>query len=399
MAHTLSFTIGGTNRTALVQLPSVVLTTALTVEGDGGGFRFCDPDNAVTPTVGQEVTISDGASTIWGGYINRTTQRALHGGAFAYDIELVGYIAELDRKLVVDSWSNQTLLQIVTDINTDYLGGFTITGVETGPTIPSFRANYIKPSLVFEKLHRRTGYEWYVAPNKDIQFYKPGSKAAPANLADGGAWLDLVIVRGPLTQIVTEAIVRGATKLGDREELLRTKGNGEQRLFFYGSLAQSVEAWVNGVQKTVGARDVDTGKDWYYDYEGMLVVQDSGGTVLASTDTLVIYGKREIGIRFPYVDYTLRDTDGWGVRQTLLSDPTIKTDSEAVAAGKLAVQGLPIRGEFKSFVTGWRAGQTFSISLANRGLTGKTGVVTATAMRYAGQINQWLTTVQFEVVD
>lgn len=404
MAHTLTFSIGGTDRTAMIRLRDTILQTGLTIEGDAGQLVFIDPDGALTPTVGQEVLVNDGTSDIWGGYINRTMQTKLNDGRFAYTLELVGYIAELDRRLVVESWTSQTLSQIVSDVITNYTSGFTTTGVETGPTIASFRANYIKPSLVFEKLHRRTGYEWYIAPDKDIKFYLPGTKPAPSSFAltDGAAdgdWQDLVITRGPLTQIVTEAVVRGATKLSDREELFRSLGDGEKRLFVFGSLAQSVEVWVNGVQKNVGFRDVDTGQDWYHDYAAMAVVQDSGGTTLTASDTIVIYGKREVGIRFPYTDYTLRDTDGWGVRQALVNDPTIKSDSEAVAAGKLAIQGLPIRGEFKSFVTGWRAGQTFSINLANRGLTGKTGVVSATTMRYAGQLDQWLTTVQFEVVD
>lgn len=400
MAHRLTFNIAGTDRTAYVQLPSVLLNTAVTQEGDSGKFRFVDPANAVTPTVGQEVTIvTDAAETIWGGYINSVLQTAMNTGVFAYDVELIGYVVELDRKLVVEQWADATLATIVGDVISNYTSGFTTNGVETGPTLKSFRANYIKPSLVFEKLYRRTGYEWYIGPDKDLKFYLPGSRAAPANLEDGGSWLDLVIRRGPLSQIVTEAVVRGAVKLGEREELLRTKGDGERRLFAFNQLARNLEVWVNGAEHTVGFRDVDTGVQWYHDYEGGYVVQGDGETVLTSTDTIVIYGKRETGVRFPYTDYRLRDDEGWGVRQKLVSDPTIESDAEAVLAGKLAVQGLPIGGEFKSLTTGWRAGQTFDINLTNRGLTGKTGVVTATNARYAGQLDQWLTTVMFEVID
>jgi hypothetical protein len=45
---------------------------------------------------------------------------------------------------------------------------------------------------------------------------------------------------------------------------------------------------VNGVAKTVGIRQVETGKDWYWNKGATELSQDTGGTVLADTDTLAV---------------------------------------------------------------------------------------------------------------
>ena len=50
--------------------------------------------------------------------------------------------------------------------------GFTTKGVETGNVIfADVRSQYLKPTVLIEKLAKENGYFWYVDTEKDIHFF------------------------------------------------------------------------------------------------------------------------------------------------------------------------------------------------------------------------------------
>lgn len=73
------------------------------------------------------------------------------------------------------------------------------------------------------------------------------------------------------------------------------KPNGTRKIFYISSNGNTgiktiTSLTVNGVSKTVGIYNQDTGKDWYFIPGARIVIQDNSAPALTSTDTLYIAG-------------------------------------------------------------------------------------------------------------
>lgn len=73
------------------------------------------------------------------------------------------------------------------------------------------------------------------------------------------------------------------------------KPNGTRKIFYISSNARNgiktiTSLTVNGVSKTVGIYNQDTGKDWYFIPGARIVIQDDNAPALTSSDTLYIAG-------------------------------------------------------------------------------------------------------------
>lgn len=171
-------------------------------------------------------------------------------------------------------------------------------GMETiaeGIVLPEVLFNYAKVSECLDAITQKAGaYWWQIDQYKRLWFQPyaavpaPWALTADANgvVADARAGT-LKVKRGkPLYR--NRQYVIGATDVTSTQTETR-KGDGTTTAWTFGYPFASVPTVkVNGVTKTVGIKGVDTGKDFYWNKGDATLTQDSGGTILTSSDTLQV---------------------------------------------------------------------------------------------------------------
>ena len=233
---------------------------------------------------GMPVEIYDGATCIFGGFIDIPERKRLSpGGGLLHSLSCMDNHYLTDKRLVVKAYENKTLAYIVNDIWTDYLGaeGITIGEVQTGPTIKSAIFNYVKASEAFDALKELSGFIWFIDEYKKLYFVDRASIPAPWHLDATHKPNRDVIPRleegNPLYRNVQYK--RGGLGVTD----LRTEtftGDGQAFSFTMGyPLAKVPVITENGASKTVGIKGLETGKDYYWSKGDSVVIADTAPAV------------------------------------------------------------------------------------------------------------------------
>jgi hypothetical protein len=126
------------------------------------------------PTRGEEVVFSDSSlGVLFAGVIVKVEmkEKILGQSIPIWEVECDDYTALLNKKLVVEEYSNQTADFIVKDICSKYCPEFTVSGVETGaPAIEYMQFNYQTPQECFTRIAEYVNWIWDVSFTKDISF-------------------------------------------------------------------------------------------------------------------------------------------------------------------------------------------------------------------------------------
>lgn len=380
----LTFTIAGIDKTSLVQVDSLSITDELNSRNTCT-FSLLDTIGAYRPAIGAAVAIADGATKYFTGTIDRIVELQLMGtSTLAYSVECVDYNQVCDRHLVAAVYENQTLKQIVEDIVTDCLTGesITTTNVETGPTITKAVFNYKYVNEVFNELAELTGYSWYIDYDKDLHFFARETNVAPFSLTDDSRNYRDVQVTKTREQYRNKQYVRAGQDITDQQtaEKPTPKPDGVTKTFVLKyPVAQVPTVEVNSVAQTVGIRDVDSGKQWYWSKGDNTITQDNSEAVLTDTDVLEVtyYGL------FPILIQTQLDQEiatrvtaegGSGIYEAIDEDGNIDKQDLAIdkAAGLLRKYGsIPQIVEFETDADGLAAGQLLTINITAHNLNGQ----------------------------
>jgi hypothetical protein len=286
---------------------------AITVLVDGvdvstyteGGFSWQDQVNgrgqlrisflaevgAFRPVDGQEILILEGGVRRFGGMLNEPEEVATPANDFLqFTCTAVEFSAICDRHLVARAYTNQALGDIVADIVLQDLAeeGISTSGVEAGPTIKKAVFNWVTVTQAFNELSELAGLVWRVDQNKVLQFRDRASIAAPAALTNLSVQNGSLRVRTDRQHYRNHQVLRAGAGLTDS----RTEtfvGDGQRRTFNTAfKIGTQPVVTVNAVSKTVGIRQVETGKDWYWNKGVTELSQDNAGTVLGSGDMLSV---------------------------------------------------------------------------------------------------------------
>ncbi len=379
-----SLTIAGVDRKALLVPGSLSIEDQLNAR-DTCRLRLRDT-GAARPHVGQVVQITMDSVLIFAGTINAFEERNLTnkgtGATVEYDIDVVDYNQLADRRLHAEIYDDFTMKAIVEDIVADQLAGDGVTvdaGFPTGPTIDYFVANYDTCAELFDKLSEMTGYMWNIGPAKVLQFTDRSSLVAPVSLTQGSSTdvaYSLSITRSRDRYRNVQHLRGGLTET----ETIQTenfKGDGAQRTFVVSLPVSRVPiVKVNTVAQTVGIRQVDTGKDWYWQENSNEISQDFGGTLLTSSDTVTV----EYRGYFPLLTIHLEDAavaervlveGGTGLYHHMESDEDITNAQLARdrTTGLLRRFGaIHTELEFTTRVLGWAPGQLLPVDRAEHGV-------------------------------
>jgi hypothetical protein len=231
-----------------------------------------------TPRPGHQVEILDFDNTtvLFAGSIEQVDDMLLWtpgGNKLQTRCTAVGWEQIADRFLVSDTahqiYTGQTLKAIVEDLVATYLAadGVTATGLPTGPTLERVILGYTnRISDAFNELSKLSGYWWRMDTARNVEFYQPSTAAASGlSITSSSAnHIGSVRVRRDRSQYRNKQFLSNVmVTTGARAETF--KGDGALRTFTLGYEVYSVPTvTLNGGAQTVGIRDLDSGKDWYW---------------------------------------------------------------------------------------------------------------------------------------
>ena len=370
-------------------------TDILTSQVDSLSFTYEDLDGSYKPTEGDEVLLfykADSSSTpikIFAGRVESAPQEQIAPGVekYRYAVRCVDYSADLNKRLVVESYSSKTCKEIIDDLISTYATDFTGYNVQTGFTVDYISWNYKPMAACLAELVALSGglYDWYVDENKDIHFFYKETSVAPYELnetTESGAAYSGLTIKVDKSQLRNRVYVRGGYYLSDdfTQEIV-ADGKQDEFLLAYKPQAASsgsVEVYVNGIQKTAGTDHLDSsGYDFVVNYTEKLVKNLDLAT-LASGDVLKVVYKYDVPILVRVDNEDSQETmkaieGGDGVYEHIIVDSSISTLDAARnrALAELDKYADPIiTGEFITNNYGFRSGQLLTVNLPSRGING-----------------------------
>lgn len=372
-ASQYAVTIDGVDRTGDIVNASIIINDIINDQQNTCQLSLIDLSETGAPATDTEIIITGIDGTIkFGGYITTVQlMEKMTNGIIRYDVTCVDYARLFDRNLVHKTYQSQTDKQIIEDIVAVYCKGSGITTVNVveGVTIDQIQFNYIQPSQCLRKIADLTGRNWYIDYDKDIHYWPLTQSAAPYNIDSSADDYSNLFISRDASQLKNRVYVRGGTKLSD-ETTYTEKGDGTKRKFVLPDKPHDVTVLVNGVEKTVGVKNVETsGYDWYLNYQEKYLDQDSGGTVLSTSDTLTVTYSYDIPILVA-VENTASILAN-GVQEFAIFDKSISTTEAArdrASAELTDYANTIIEGGFDTHTDGFISGQYIHIDLTNYGV-------------------------------
>lgn len=367
-----SIVINSIDRTDEVINNTIVIEDVLNDKANTCSFRLVDRNSNGAPATDDEIVITLASGTIiFGGYITAVTLNKQPNGVVEYGVQCIDYTYILDRYLAHRSYESMTDAAVIADLVTRYCVGLgiTTTNVVSGVTINSIKFNYIQISQALRRIAQLTGRNWYIDYSKDIHYFPLTTNAAPFDIDSTTSTYTNLKISKDGSQLKNRVYVRGGTKLSD-PTTYSVKGDGVARQFPLPDKPHDVTVTVNGVSKSLGIKNIDlTGYDWYLNFQEKYIEQDSGGAVLATTDTLAVTYTYDIPILVAVEDTTsIHDN---GVKEFAIFDKTIDTTQAARDRASAELTDYAndiIEGSFTTYEPGFRSGQYININLSEYGI-------------------------------
>ena len=334
-------------------------------------------DRTYTPEVGHVVSVVDDGTTIFGGTIVKIRKRIKGVDILVYEVECKDYTHALDRLLIVKSYTDQTIKQIVDDLVTNHFDS-SITGTNVSSqattTIEKISFDYARASDILTKLAEMIQFDWWVDFDKDLHFVPKGTDGAPFDLADDTGtyeWKTLVLKEDD-TQLRNTIYVKGGTYVGNtRTDDKVGEGDAELTLFNLSYIyAEKPVVKKAGVTQTVGIEFTDE-----LGVDGIEVVWNKLGRYIefdvapASGNDIEITGDPEIPLLLKLT--SPGSVSSKGVYEFKINDKNIKsiTDARQRAQAELdAFADTLDEGGFRTKKAGLEAGQSIRIQSTIRGI-------------------------------
>lgn len=382
----ITYLIDGIDKSSLCK--DLTIDDVLTSEVDTCTFTLDDLDGDNKPQVGQEVVIfyketsTSEPEIRFAGKIVEAPQIKISAGVYSYEIVCTDYTQELQRNLVVESYTSQSAGDIIKDIIENYAEGLGTYYVEDGITVDYISFNYTYPLECIEELAELIGYDWYVDYERNIHFFARTTNEVPYNLTETGDLdneeyrdLHISVDKSQLKNVQT---VRGGYELSDdyTQTWIVQAGQHELPIAYQpyaadsGAIELSIDA---GGNITPGIDNIDTTDDYVVNVsEKTLKDQNSnwsGGEVVV----LIYKYKKPILARVkdkPSIALMKQYEGGDGIYHgELIVDETIKTKDAARQRAQAAIDMYSnplVEGSFITTKYGFRSGQLLTVNLSSR---------------------------------
>lgn len=381
--------IDGQDKTSLVEKNTLSIEDILTREVNTCSFSILDETNDFKPEVGQEVVIFYKETTSstpvleFAGKIEEVPQTKVGIGIYRYELTCMDYTQELNRQLVVETYTSQTAGDIIKDIIDNYAPGLGASVyVQDGVTVDYIAFNYKYPMECITEIAELIGYDWYVDYDRQVHFFASDTNDAPYDInetATSGDYKDLEIFVHK-SELKNIQVVRGGyefSALYTQEEVADgTQESFPYRYTPYTPLSVYVDTGGGYVQKTLGIDNIDTSG---YDF-----VYNSAEKTIKNLDLAILTAGHKIKLTYKYKKPILAYVDdetsiqlmvgyegGDGKYEApLIIDDSIETKDQARARGQaeLTQYSNPlVEGSFTTTQYGYKSGQILTIDIPTRG--------------------------------
>lgn len=353
----------------------------------GGALRVHDYTNNTSPA-GISLTTP---TTGW----TRASYTWTQGGSATTDLRFCVRSGAQNQ----DFWFDGIQIEVAASAST-WQPGQSTSIANSGLVVQEQVFNYESAASALDKMAKLDGY-WWAIDERRVLWYQPYT-GVPA------PW----VMDGTMAEYGTVTVDRGSNEFRNRQWVVggkdkttsqtnNFKGDGANRNFTCSyPLAQVPTITLNGVNQTVGIKGVDTGKQFYWQAGDAVVAQDASGTVLISTDTLVI---TYIG-EFPIVAVSANSAQisaeqaleggGTGYVESKFENGQIHSSAAAfqIANAQIAHYGQPlITLTFATMKSGLAPGQQLTVNLASHNLINYAMLVESINIADSDGYNIWYT--------
>jgi hypothetical protein len=345
---------------------------------------FHDVVDGFSPEDGAEIVLWNGDVRVFGGMLLEPEESLMPGtDEVVYTCHASDYSGVCDHLLVARAYTDQTVGAIVRDIVDQDMSeeGIEPAGVEEGPLIRKAVFNWQTITQSFNELAELSGMSWWVDAYRVLHFRERTSITAPAALS--GANAGTVRVRPDRQQYRNHQVLRAGAGLTDvRTETLR--GDGTRKTFNVAFKIGTVPAiTVNGAPQTVGIRQLDTGKQWYWNKGVTEINQDDAGTALATGDVLAVTYEGMFPIiisaaRGHEIDARKAIEGGSGRYSAVEERANLETAVAATAAVEAILDRYGKIGrvlQCQTATTGFRPGQLVTCAFPDHGIVDETFLI------------------------
>lgn len=343
-------------------------------ERSTASFIVLDEAGTETYTQGEPVSVTDGATTLYTGYIEKPVEKFVMGkGSKLHSIQCKDQHYLADKRIIAKAYESKRTDEIVTDMITNYLAdeGITAGTIITGPTLESCVFNYITLTRALEALAEKSEFIWYIDYDKKLYFMPASTVAAPWSIGSSDILAGSISVDRGNAKYRNKQYIKGGKDITD-PMTESFKGDGENQTFVVGfPVAKVPTVKVDTVTKTVGIRGIDSGKDWYWSKGEKEVTQDSAGTALTASNVLAITYQGEYDIVAVSSDFgeisameALEDSSGMVESVEDENYITNRDDAIQSANAKLTRYAREsFKVKFKTLKPGLKAGQMAPVNI------------------------------------
>ncbi len=370
----VSFLINSIERKQNIQAYSLNIRKTITKKRNTCGFNIVSTrENPYKPNIGQEVIITDDATKIFAGVITSIETTPMSNNMVQHQIECQDYSRLLDRKLIPDSFSNQTVDEIIAFLQTRYFpSDVTINNVDCPVNVKTARFNYKQLYDVLDELAKRTGYDWYIDYDKDVHFFKRDSIIAPFDVTDtaGNYILDSMKIRSDNTQLRNTIIVRGGNYDG-ATFTAEIEANGVDFIFPLGYQYKDFNCTLTGQPLSIGIDYINSPDsfDALYNYQEK-IIRFKESDIPSAGAILRPSGRPKLPVIVKYsstqsINSTISTEGGDGIYEYLIIDKSITSKEEARTRARVEVETYGeslIDASFSTLTSGLEAGQKIRIN-------------------------------------
>jgi hypothetical protein len=338
--------------------------------------RPLEVDEYTTAKLNFDGTLQINARTkLFAGTVDSITEyRVGISPLISYKINCVDFNQLCDRFLVAEVYESYTAGDIVKDIIDTFMSGESVTyvNVQDGPTVSKAVFNYVTVTQALNELSEISGYNWWIDYDKDMHFCSRLTNASPFSLTDISNNFRNFIVKKTREDYRNRQYFRGGQDISSpqTETFL---GDGERITFSLSLPVAKVPSsiTVDAVAKTIGIRQVDTGKDWYWNEGEKEISQDTGGVKLTNVNVLSVTYQGYFPIMIEaYSESAIAERQsvegGTGIYEHVSIDTSVNTYEAVQERAEALIRKyaeIPETIEFETDNDGLQAGQLMPINV------------------------------------
>lgn len=338
-------------------------------------FAMKKKEGRTIPALGDEVLVTEDSENIFRGIITERDEAIIEGLLVGYRFRCKDTTYEFDRKLVAKAFVDTDSNQVVEFIVGNYTTGYTFDISGAAIEIETIRFNYEQPSRCLDILAENIGYEWYIDPDRVVHFFPKGEETAPFGLEESNdkAHYESITFDRNIIELKNAVYVRGGFYLDEileADAVDKYEADGEQRAFPLMYRYKQIQVKVNDVTQAVGIDFIDDEGDFdvLYNYQ-QKSIRFPEATKPAAGILVEVFGNAEV----PLI-VRVQDNDSiaaYGLLEGIHIDSTINSVAQAeTLAGHILDEWTDgsYEGDFTTYETGLRAGQSISINIPSRGI-------------------------------